>query len=300
MNDVEHLGDEEEDLAYRPLSFEDDLFTARVYKRNFGRPVIPRISNVKRQEGSEEFTQHAATQNDHKELVGNGGAERVISKGQGPLQNEFASTDVGCTNSAIVDKRDINGPDSKGPINQDSKFVSPSIFFEACRQGDYETVENLLQNGQDVNVQSSWTYNPDGTISAMHVIARQGHIEVARSLMKYGADIKCATFTDFRRPLHSAARLGHISMVHFLIENGANFAAQTTRGVQPIQEGAAYGSREIAKILLDHGAAVDSRDLAGIQPLHYASQTLDQPNVIRYLHSQGTNIEARCSEHHRQ
>ena len=135
--------------------------------------------------------QHAATQNDHKELVVNEGAERVISQGQGPLQNEFASTDVGCTNSAIADKRDINGPDSKGPINQDSKFVSPSMFFEACRQGDYETVENLLQNGQDVHVQNSWTYNPDGTINAMHVTARQGHIEAARSLMKYGADRMC-------------------------------------------------------------------------------------------------------------
>ena len=106
-----------------------------------------------------------------------------------------------------------------------------------------------MQNGQDVLVQNSWTYNPDGTINAMHVTARQGHIEVARSL-KYGADIECATFTDFRRPLHSAARLGHISMVHFLIENGTNFAAQTTRGVQPIDEGAAYGSRELAKIFL--------------------------------------------------
>ena len=56
MNDVEYLGDGEEDLAYRPLSFEDDLFTVRVYNRNFGRPVIPGISDVKRQEGSEEFT----------------------------------------------------------------------------------------------------------------------------------------------------------------------------------------------------------------------------------------------------
>lgn len=128
MNGVECLGDEEEDLAYRPLSFKDDLFTAQVYKWNFGRPVIPR-SNVKRQEDSKEFTQHAATQNDHKELVGNGGSERIISQGQGTSQNEFASTDVGCTNSGIVDKRDINGPDSKSPINQDSKFVSPSIYF---------------------------------------------------------------------------------------------------------------------------------------------------------------------------
>ena len=82
---MKYLGDEEEDLAYRPLNFEDDLFTARVYKRNFGRPVIPRISNVKRQEGSEKFTQHAAMQNDHKELVGNGGAERVIKSGPGPV-----------------------------------------------------------------------------------------------------------------------------------------------------------------------------------------------------------------------
>ena len=89
-------------------------------------------------------------------------------------------------------------------------------------------------------------------------------------------------------------------MVHFLIENGAIFAAQTTRGVQPIHEGVAYGSREIAKILLDHGAAVDSTDLDGIQPLHYASHTFDQPDVIRYLHSQGANIEARCSERHSQ
>ena len=88
-----------------------------------------------------------------------------------------------------------------------------------------------MQNGQDVHVRNSWTSNPDGTINAMHVTARQGHMEVARSLAKYGADMECATFPDFRRPLHSAARLGHISLVHFLIEDRANLAAQTTRVV---------------------------------------------------------------------
>lgn len=88
-------------------------------------------SKVQREKtrGPERIHAACCNANDHKELVGNGGAERVISQGQSTLQNEFASTDVGCTNSAIVDKRDINGPDSKSPINQDSKFVSSSTYF---------------------------------------------------------------------------------------------------------------------------------------------------------------------------
>jgi ankyrin repeat protein len=56
---------------------------------------------------------------------------------------------------------------------------------------------------------------------ALHIAARNGHVEIAGFLLEKGADINCRGF--FGAPgLHWAAINGHKAMVEFLIGHGAN------------------------------------------------------------------------------
>ncbi|KOC61380.1 Tonsoku-like protein [Habropoda laboriosa] len=90
----------------------------------------------------------------------------------------------------------------------------------ACINGIVENVERLLEAGHLTNVRDHFGWTP------LHEAANHDHLEVAKLLLKYGADINdpgsqmCQGVT----PLHDAASCGNIAMMRLLIEHGANVA----------------------------------------------------------------------------
>jgi ankyrin repeat protein len=89
---------------------------------------------------------------------------------------------------------------------------------------------------------------------ALHIAARNGHIDVARFLLEKGADINCRGF--FGAPgLHWAAINGHKPMVEFLVAHGADLTLRDQQFNSTALGWALEGKQtEIAELLKARGA----------------------------------------------
>src|SRR5262245_17039928 len=73
--------------------------------------------------------------------------------------------------------------------------AAPASLVDAAMQGNKDAVRNLLKQGADVN-----TAQGDG-MTALHWAAQKGDIELAKTLMYAGANVKAATRIGGYTPL---------------------------------------------------------------------------------------------------
>lgn len=267
----------EKDIIYHRLSFEDELFTARVYKRNYRNSMILGLRKDKPQValGSKVSSdmQRTNTASSHDES-----GNRVIDQNQ---DDEFIGNAKSAMIPPILDKPHVYSIDAKS----NGKFIS------ACEQGDCHTVKVLLKSGH--NVYSKQLYRDSFVFGAIHAAVIHGHIEVVRLLLQHGASIEDDTTTIGSRPLHLAAQSGNSAMVGFLLSNGAEIDAKNHNRLQPVHIAAKSGKIGTLRVLVNSGAQVDCLDNAGRQPLHWAAESSDWPDVIRFLVDAGADVNAR-------
>ena len=144
-----------------------------------------------------------------------------------------------------------------------------------------------LGKGSDLNGK-----NPDG-LTALHLAARQGHLEISRLLLQKGADPNRRQDTTGRTPLHVSVERRHQEVARLLLEEGANpnVAARPKKGttLTPLQLAARSGDAEIARLLLRYGARLGGRcSGCGPQLLHLAART-GNAGLARLLLAQGVD-----------
>ncbi|KAA0044963.1 ankyrin-3-like isoform X1 [Cucumis melo var. makuwa] len=89
-----------------------------------------------------------------------------------------------------------------------------------CKCSDSNMVKRLLNDGMDVNA-IAWGPKSKG-LTALHLAAEGGHLEVMDELLERGANIDARTKGACGwTPLHSAAKERRKEAVKFLVENGA-------------------------------------------------------------------------------
>lgn len=258
----------EDDLVYKPLTFENELFTARVYKRNYRTPALQRIFK-----GTEQKTSDKT---------------RPRTVAQKSAEDPDGSEAENCT---------IREPGPQRWWHTKAQNAEPRISFaDACEQGNVEIVETFLKSGQDVHVPVAGEIHKLLDFSAIHVGAKGGHVQVVEILLSYGADREMLSRFSLIRPLHLAVKAGHVAMVRYLLDMGTNIAAADGESAQAIHVAAELGSTVILSFLLDRGAAIESAMTYGHQPLHMASKNPGRANVINFLCSQGADIEGKT--HH--
>ena len=281
----------EEDLIYKPLTFENELFTAPVYKRNYRPTALQRLFKGIEQKTSDTTRSPPVAQEIGEDSDGSE-ADSITIREPGPTPNE----------ARVITSRRPKGQqagdgDTIGALNTSPNAKPPISFVDACAQGYVEIVELFLQSGQDVHAQFLVTeklYFLD--YSAIHIAAMGGHVQVVEILLSYGADKEMPSRASRKRPLHLAVEAGHVAMVRYFLDKGSDIAASDGASAQAIHYAAGCGFMEMLSFLLGRGATISSTTIEGAQPLHVASQNPDGANIIKFLCRQGADIEAKA--HH--
>ena len=160
-----------------------------------------------------------------------------------------------------------------------------SPLLDATKRGDVAAVRSLLKDGADPNLAQG-----DG-LTALHVAAEEGYLEIAELLLSAGAKIEGKTRIGDYTPLHLASRSGQAEVVRALLEAGADAAAvTTTTEVTPLHLAAkAMNGEGAVRALLEHAAPVNAREhSAGQTPLMFAA-SYGRTAAVRELLSRGAD-----------
>ena len=156
----------------------------------------------------------------------------------------------------------------------------------AAQQGDKDDVTALRKEKVDVNVAPG-----DGT-TALHWAAWRGDVDIAKLLMKAGADLEATTRLGNLTPLMLAAKTGQAGTVNALLNAGADTKSTTVTGSTALMLAAAAGSVSAVKSLLDHGADVNAKEKTwGESALMYAA-ALNRSEVAKLLIARGADWKA--------
>jgi ankyrin repeat protein len=132
-------------------------------------------------------------------------------------------------------------------------------IFEATAAGKADAVSAVLK--PDPDAAKSWS--ADG-FTALHFAAFFNRPEIARDLIRHGADVAAVTKNSMKvMPLHSAAAAHNGEVVRLLLENGAPPNVPQQGGWVPLHQAAQIGDLEMVKLLLQHGADSQLRNNDG-------------------------------------
>ncbi len=139
---------------------------------------------------------------------------------------------------------------------------------------------------------------------------REGHVEIARSLIDKGADVNgppdgFGYYYYGEAPLHVVARWGEAEMlclngaavdvgaemVRLLCLNGAAVDVKNGKGESPLLEAARRDHLATAQALLAAGADVNLRNIDGVSVLECAVQE-SHPKIARVLVEYGVDVDA--------
>lgn len=203
-----------------------------------------------------------------------------------------------------------------------------SPMLEAVRTGDVNEVRRLANTG--VSVSDS---DPMENLTPLQGAAWFGRLEVAKELIKYGANVNMGARDLLRVPPLTYAVIstytnGSIEMVRLLLEKGANInAVDGYEGYTAIMNAVLSNRPQMVRVLLAHGASLDIKNKKGktvidlarengnlaffkylSSPNQFLSYTrnknkdiiiaviLSDPQKIKELISQGANVNAKDNE----
>ncbi|KAI0292993.1 hypothetical protein B0F90DRAFT_1928395 [Multifurca ochricompacta] len=158
-------------------------------------------------------------------------------------------------------------------------------LYVASMRGSVNVAKVLLKYGADVNKQGSSKWTP------LHEAANSGYLEISRVLIESGADVNARSSTG-RTPLLSASEEGYKDIVRLLLDHGADANAWNAKVETPFGQALKKGDQEIIRLLLEHGADVNARNRDGQTLLHLASRNKNQ-DIIRGLLGHGADINAQ-------
>jgi ankyrin repeat protein len=152
--------------------------------------------------------------------------------------------------------------------------------------GDRTALQTLLAAKVDVNAAQG-----DGT-TALHWAAYRDDLEMARLLLKAGANVKATTRLGDYTPLFLAAKNGNAEMIDLLLKAGSDVNGATHAGTTPLMLAAASGKPEAVKTLLDRGASVNAKDTINGETALMFAAAMNAAPAIKLLAERGAELNA--------
>ncbi|PYQ97811.1 MAG: hypothetical protein DMF97_13495, partial [Acidobacteria bacterium] len=163
--------------------------------------------------------------------------------------------------------------------------ASPATsVVDAAMQGNHEAVKALLKDGADVN-----TAQGDG-MTALHWAVQKGDVDLTKTLLYAGANVKATTRIGGYSPLLIASRMGNAAMIDTLLAGGADPNAATANGTTAVMLAAQAGNAAAVGALLDRGANVNARENVKGETALMIAAAYGRADVIRALTAKGADV----------
>jgi ankyrin repeat protein len=152
----------------------------------------------------------------------------------------------------------------------------------AAEKGDIEKVIQLLDKGIDPNYRKI-IHSP----TAIYYAATQGHREIVKILINYGADVNLGIEEDDAfNPLLAATINQHHDVIETLIEHGASGGVHLA---------AFYGNIDTIRAYLSQGGNIHKRCNSGLSLVHLAALN-GQRDTVKFLIENNANQNAQDSK----
>lgn len=160
-------------------------------------------------------------------------------------------------------------------------------LFNAAEDGDIALAKKALAEGASIN-----EFTPNGMTNALGIALGSKQLEVAKFLLKKGAD-PCGV-----NPLMLAAMSGNLALVKEAEKKEPLDTFKRDRwGASVLEYAVQGGSREVLNYLVEKGAKVDSKNDSGMTPLAVAISE-NNPVMIDALISHGASTKVIYGEDH--
>jgi uncharacterized protein len=155
---------------------------------------------------------------DAKETKGETALMMAAANGRAEVVRTLAAR--GADFKAVTKSKDLTVPPKAPPPPEPGRIVVDPNAPQLGRAGG--------------NYPQSLLVFAEGGLSALHLAARQGHLDTVSALLAAGADINQPTAGDRTTPLLIAIINGRFDLAKYLLERGANPTSAAENGVTPL------------------------------------------------------------------
>ena len=164
-----------------------------------------------------------------------------------------------------------------------------SALHLAAREGHLEIVDVLVEKIEDNLNKTISKDKTDREQTALHLATKYGRFDVAKKLLLYEPYLDSCEDEDSNTPLHLACLYHKTKIAKCLLENGASITARNSKKWTALDCASSVGAVECVKLLLDFDAPINPLDLAKQTPLHLAALN-GHPEVVALLLQKGADI----------
>jgi hypothetical protein len=132
------------------------------------------------------------------------------------------------------------------------RFFGRTLLHFASGAGCYEVVALLLRLGTDPNIQDSGGHAPLYRVA--NECALETAPEIVRALVRAGADVNAGGGVTKATALHMAARRGYVEVARTLLDCGAAMEAKDCKGDTPLRRAINCRRDKVATLLMVRGA----------------------------------------------